>query len=54
MIKEHFQELEGKNAHKDQFIASMIKEHFQDLEGKYARIWAMTQLHANKLAFKDR
>ena len=28
MIKEHFQELEGKDAHKDQVIASMIKEHF--------------------------
>ena len=29
MIKENFQELEGKYAHKDQVIASMIKEHFQ-------------------------
>ena len=28
MIKEHFQELEGKDAHKYQIIASMIKEHF--------------------------
>ena len=29
MIKEHFQELEGKDSHKDQVIDSMIKEHVQ-------------------------
>ena len=29
MIKEHFQDLEGKDSHKDQVIESMIKEHVQ-------------------------
>ena len=32
----------------------MIKEHFQELDVKYSCIQAMDQLHATKLASKDR
>ena len=54
MIKEHFQEIEGKYSHKEQVIASMIKEHFQEIEVKDDRIREMAQLHSTKIASTDR
>ena len=54
MLKEYFQELEVKDAHKYRVIASMIREQFQEFKGKYARIQEMSQLYATKLAYKYR
>ena len=58
---EKISELQSKIGHlqwdeyeKYQVIASMIKENFKDHEGKDARIQAMAQLHATKVASKDR